>query len=210
MKLYWNVRCGSFAPEAVAAEAGIALERVRTDVRNDASAYAGLRALNPMGQVPTLVLEDGRVITESAAICLWFADLVPEAGLLPPPDSPDRAWVLRWLLFLACEAYPADLLEAYPERYTTDPDAVAAVRAAGSARLDRDWEIVEAALGEGPYLLGETFSLFDPYAAMILAWHRDPKALLARSPKLARLLDAVMARPKIAPLWDEYDLGVRL
>ncbi|OAB57782.1 hypothetical protein AY599_14545 [Leptolyngbya valderiana BDU 20041] len=210
MKLYWNVRCGSFAPEAVAAEAGLSFERVLADFRSDAPEYAELRALNPMGQVPTLVLDDGRVITESAAICLWFADLTPEACLLPPRDDPDRAWVLRWLLFLACEAYPADLLETYPERYTTDRDAAAAVRAAGSARIDRDWEIVEAAMGEGPYLLGEAFSVFDPYAAMMLAWYRDPKTLLARSPKLARLLEAVVARPRIAPLWAEYDLGNRL
>jgi glutathione S-transferase/GST-like protein len=210
MKLYWNVRCGSFAPEAVAAEAGLAYERIRADNRTGAPEYEELCRLNPMGQIPTVVLDDGRVMTESAAMCLWFADLKPEAGLLPPADSADRAWLLRWLMFLACEIYPADLLESYPERYTSDPKAAPATREAGSARLDRDWDIVEAALGEGPYLLGETFSVFDPYAAMMIAWHWEPRAKLARCPKLARLLEATISRPKIAPLWKEYELGGRL
>jgi glutathione S-transferase/GST-like protein len=207
MKLYWNVRCGSFAPEAVAAEAGIAYERIRADHRANAPEYQALKRLNPMGQIPTAVLDDGRVITESAALTLHFADM---GGLLPPAGSAERAWALRWLMVLACAMYPMDLLESYPDRYTTDPDGAAGVRAAGSARIDSGWATIEAALGEGPYLLGETFSAVDPYMAMLLAWHRDPKPLLARHAKLARLLEATVARPAIAPLWAEYELGSRL
>ena len=44
---------------------------------------------------------------------------------------------------------------------------------------------------------------------MTLAWHREAGALVDRSPKLKRLLEATVARPKIAPLWAEYDLGAR-
>jgi glutathione S-transferase len=207
MKLYWNVRCGSFAPEAVAAEAGVAYERIRADHRANAPEWQELKRLNPMAQIPTAVLDDGRVITESAALTLDFAD---RGGLLPAVGSPDRAWALRWLMMLACAQYPMDLLESYPGRYTTDPKGTEAVSAAGSANIDRGWEVFEAELGEGPYLLGETFSAVDPYAAMLLAWHREPKALLARHPKLKRLLEATVARPKIAPLWAEYELGSRL
>jgi glutathione S-transferase/GST-like protein len=210
MRIYWNTRCGSFAPEAVAAEAGLATERVKADYRNGAPAWEELKTLNPMAQVPTVVLDDGQVMTEAAAICLHFAELASDAGLVPPAGTPEKARLLRWLFFMAGEMYPADLLESYPERYTTDPAGADAVRAAGSRRLDKDWQIVEQSLGEGPYLLGETFSVADPFAAMMLAWHREPKALLKRSPKLTRLLETTIARPKIAPLWAEYELGSRL
>ncbi|WP_119165819.1 glutathione S-transferase family protein [Algihabitans albus] len=217
MKLYWNLRCGSFAPEAVAVEAGLSYERVRADHRaSDPAQRAGYEELkhhNPMGQIPTLVLDDGRVITESAAIALWFAELKPEAALLPPPGSPERAWALRWLMYLACEIYPVDLLESYPERYVATPDHAEALVLGANARIDRDWEIIEQALGErageGPFWLGETFCLTDLYTAMVLAWHREGRDHLARSPKLQRLLEATITRPKIAPLWAEYDLGAR-
>ncbi len=210
MRLYWNVRCGSFAPEAVAAEAGIAYERVRADERAAPSGYQEMCDLNPMAQIPTVVLDDGRVMTESAALCIWFADRAPAAGLLPPGRSLERPWVLRWLLYLACEVYPADQREADPERYTTEPGGIGAVRDAASAHMDRAWSLVETALGEGPYLLGDTLTVFDIYAAMLLAWHREPRTQVARCPKLGRLLDAVMERPRIAPLWSEYEMSNRL
>lgn len=213
MKLYWNIRCGSFAPEAVAVEAGLDYQRVRADHRTDDSAgragYEELKRYNPMGQIPTLVLDDGSVVTESAAICLWFAELKPEAGLLPPPGSLERAQALRWLMFLACEVYPVDLLETYPDRYVATPDHAESLTLGANARIDRDWAIIEAALGEGPFWLGETFCLTDLYTAMALAWHREGRAHLDRSPKLTRLLEATVARPKIAPLWAEYELGAR-
>ena len=221
MKLYWNVRCGSFAPEAVAVEAGLDYRRVRADHRTDDPAgragYEELNRYNPMGQIPTLVLDDETVVTESTAICLWFAELKPEAGLLPPPGSLERAWALRWLMFLACELYPMDLLESYPERYVATPDHAESLTLGAGARIDRDWAIVEQALGTGPgagagggpFWLGETFCLTDLYTAMTLAWHREAGALVDRSPKLKRLLEATVARPKIAPLWAEYDLGAR-
>lgn len=218
MKLYWNLRCGSFAPEAVAVEAELSYQRVRADHRAsdpaDRVGYEELKRYNPMGQIPTLLLDDGRVVTESAAICLWFAELKPEAGLLPPAGSPERAWALRWLMFLACEVYPLDLLESYPERYVATPDHAESLSKGVGARIDRDWAIVEEALGqgagEGPFWLGETFCLTDLYTAMALAWHREAGEHLARSPRLKRLLEATVARPKIAPLWAEYDLGARL
>lgn len=218
MKLYWNLRCGSFAPEAVAVEAGLSYERVRADHRSsdpaERAGYEELKRHNAMGQIPTLLLDDGQVVTESAAIALWFAELKPEAGLLPPPGTPERALALRWLMFLACEVYPLDLLESYSQRYVSAPEHADSVTKAASARIDRDWAIVEEALseraGEGPFWLGETFCLTDLYTAMVLAWHRDAGAFVSRSPRLKRLLEATVARPKIAPLWADYDLGSRL
>jgi glutathione S-transferase len=55
---------------------------------------AAYRAINPMGKVPAL-LHDGRVVTESAAICAYLADAFPEAGLAPA----DRSAYYRWLFF---------------------------------------------------------------------------------------------------------------
>lgn len=207
MKLYWSPRCGSFAPDAVAAEAGLALDRIRVDFDEPSPALTALRRCNPMAQVPTLILDDGQIITESAAICLHFADLRPEAELLPPAGTGDRAWALRWLMFLVCEVYPADLLQAESDRYGDD---AAGVHRAATARIDRDWAILEGALGEGPFVLGARFCLVDIFAVMILAWHLEPPVLLARSPKLGRLLAATIARPAIAPLWHAYGLGSRL
>ncbi len=210
MKLYWKKRCGSFAPEAVAAEAGLELDKVEITFAEHGGQSAELARLNPMAQVPVLRLDDGTVMTESAAISLFLAELNPEAGLLPPVGSAQRAVALRWLLYLSSEVYPADLREAYSARYVETPACADSVRRAAEARLDRDWQILGESLGPGPYLLGARFCVTDIYLCMLLAWHRAPKEVMARAPKLQRLLEATVARPAIAPLWERNDLGRRL
>jgi glutathione S-transferase len=54
---------------------------------------------HPLGRVPALELDDGTVMFESAAICLQLADLHPDAGVIPPLGSAERALVYQWVLF---------------------------------------------------------------------------------------------------------------
>ena len=56
-------------------------------------------ARHPLGRVPALELDDGTVVFESAAICLQLADLHPEAGVIGPLGSPERALVYQWVLY---------------------------------------------------------------------------------------------------------------
>ena len=65
-----------------------------------------LTPMNPLGQVPTMLMPDGTVMTESAAVVLHLVDHVPEAGLAPRADEPDRVRFLRWLVFLVSAIYP--------------------------------------------------------------------------------------------------------
>src|SRR5689334_7662274 len=65
-----------------------------------------LLGLNMLGQVPTMLLPDGRVMTESAAIILHLADVAPDAGLVPPPSDPARPMFQRWLVFIVSALYP--------------------------------------------------------------------------------------------------------
>ncbi|ENZ4061861.1 glutathione S-transferase N-terminal domain-containing protein, partial [Klebsiella pneumoniae] len=63
-------------------------------------------ALNPLGQIPVLVLADGQVMTESAAIALHLAETHPGAGLAPAPGDPARARFLRLLVWIVANIYP--------------------------------------------------------------------------------------------------------
>ena len=210
-RLYWSRGTGAFAPHALLAEVGADVELIDTDIRAGGHATAEYLAVNPRGQVPTLVLPDGTVMTESLAIVLQLCDSFPEAGLLPPPGSAARARCLRWLVFGAVDLYEADLRSAYPARYTDDPDGAEAVRSAGCRAVERDWRLIEQALGEtalhegqGPFLLGGRFTAADLYLAMLGAWHHDLPAFVEASPRAARLMRAVAERPAIAPLWADH------
>ncbi|MEQ9638803.1 MAG: glutathione S-transferase family protein [Alphaproteobacteria bacterium] len=206
-KLYWAPRTGAFGPEATLLEVGAAFEAVRVDYDSGEHQGDGYRALNPAGQIPTLVLDDGTVLTESAAICLWLVDAFPDAGLIPPAGTPARATVLRWVVFGACNLYENVLRHYYAPRYTTDPAGVDAVKAAALQRVEAGFDIVEAAIGPGPFMLGESISVADIYLLMQACWHPDMPGLLASRPKLARLCLETGRRPAVADALERYNMA---
>jgi len=107
-----------------------------------------LRRINPLGQIPTLRMPDGTVLSESAAILIHLGLQHPAAKLLPT-DPSRRAQALRGLVFIAANCYPAVSISDYPERWTTatSPASHAKVRTAARAQLHRAWEIFADSFG---------------------------------------------------------------
>ncbi|MFQ5775979.1 MAG: glutathione S-transferase family protein [Kiloniellaceae bacterium] len=205
-KLYWRERTGAFAPAAVMAELDIPYEGIHLDKETREHEGAAYRALNPMAQIPTLILPDGQVMTESAAIALHLAETKPDSGLVPPVGDPRRPGLLRWLFFAQSNIYETDLRFTYSQRYTADPDGVEGVRQAAYGRFERLWDMVAGAIGRGPFFFGDAFTLLDIHLAMLATWHYDPPALYGRHRVVKRLVDAVTARPAIAPVWRQYGM----
>ncbi len=202
-KLFWTKSYGSMAPEVLFEEIGTNYEKIAVDVENEENRSAEFLAVNPMGQVPALVLPDGTVMTESAAMVLHITDRHPEAKLAPPAGSPESARFQRWLVFMAVTIYTTDQRLYHADRFTTDATGVDGITASARADMDRDFEVVNDALYPGPYLLGETYSAVDVYLWMLSKWHPDEKQLFADNPRIARLVDLVEARPAVAKVWAE-------
>jgi GST-like protein len=99
------------APYEVIGEAGL-----RDVARNPA-----VFKVNPLGQVPALVLPSGEVMTESAAILIWLADRHPDAGLAPlPTDERQRPAFLRWMAYVSSAIYGLAWVRADPMRLVSD------------------------------------------------------------------------------------------
>lgn len=203
-KLYWAEDSGALAPQILLEECGAEYLLHSLDLDKGEEAAAKYLAINPRGQVPALQLDDGSILTESAAIVLHLADSHPQAGLLPPLGSSERARVYRWLFYAASNLYEGILRFYYSDRYTTQATQAALVRESARAFIDYAWELLENELGEGPYLLGHSYSAADPYLLMLANWHDDREALFARNPKLQRLYAAVRARPAVERIWHSH------
>jgi len=193
-RLYWARNTGAFAPEAVMTLAGVPFERVAVDVDGSEHHGAAYRRLNPMGQVPLLVLPDGQAMTESAAMLLHLVDRFPQAGLAPAPGSSERAAFDRWLLFMAVNLYGGALRYYYPDRFSTDPAGAEGVKAAAVRDLDRWFAVVAAALDPGPFLLGARYGAADLYLLMLAEWYAPARGLSA----IRRLCAALRAEPAVA------------
>jgi len=199
-RLHTGARTGGFAVQAVLAELGVRYQLVHVDTKKGEHRKPAFLKLNPMAQVPVLEVPGGRVMTESAAMVLYLADRHPGKRLAPAATSPGRADFVRWLFFLAVNVYGSDLRYTYPGRYTSDAAGAEGVQAAALAALDRQFAIIDQAVGQSAWMLGGRFSALDIYLAMLAYWHPDVPGLLAAAPNIARVTDKVKARKAIKPV----------
>ena len=199
--LYGRAGWGSVLVEAQLAWYGLpyTLHQV-DDLFASAAARDRLAAVNPVAQVPTLILPDGKVMTESAAITLHLADLAAAPSLAPPPGDPARPVFLRWLIFLVANIYPTFTYADDPARFVTGEAAQAAFRQAVDGYGERLWSMVEAEAG-APWFLRERFSALDIYVAAMTHW-RPRRAWFAKhAPKLHAIALAADAEPKLSEIW---------
>lgn len=201
-KLYGTTFTSTCAVKAALAEAGAPFEEVEITTKKKQHLTKAYRRTNPRQQVPALMLPDGTIMTESAAMLLHIADAYPKARLAPTPGTAARAHHDRWLIFLAVNVYEGELRKLYGERYTADADGKQGVEQAAKAYVDRHYAIFEEIMGDGPYFHGEDLSVLDIYLWTFANW-LDVAWLDANYPKISRLVHAVRMRPKIAPIHEE-------
>lgn len=199
-KLYARNGAGSVAVEALLSACGADYEVIVLDRKPDGSFEDFFLAINPKAEVPTLVLPDGSVMTESAAMMIHISEHYPHAGLAPLPGEPGRAQFLRWQVYLAAALYGSDLRLFYPQRYTTDAAGAEGVKARAAETMAQEFAIYADALGSKAFMLGK-LSAVDIYAAMLCTWAPDVGALFATHPNLKCMYDAVLENAAVSKVW---------
>ena len=194
--LYYFPDNASTFPHMLLRELGVTFELRLVDRKQNAQRSAEYLKLNPQGLIPVLV-DGGLVLGETAAIALHLVDRHPEAGLAPPVGTPERAQFYRWMMYLTNTVQPEHLKRAYPDRHVSDPAAVPDVRATAIRRLDAQFDHIEAELGQGPWLLGETFSAVDLFLLMMVMWTSRMPRPATQLPGIAAHAARVMARPAV-------------
>lgn len=153
-----------------------------------------LLRVNSLGQVPTLLLPDGTVITESAAIALLLSERHPEAGLAPAAGTPRRTAFLRRLIWIVANVYPTFTYGDYPDRWVgTDAKSL---KTSTDRYRERLWQEFEADMSEGGWVLGSHFSALDIYVAVMTHWRPGCAWFAANCPRLS----AIAARAHDHPL----------
>jgi GST-like protein len=190
--------CGSVIVEAALVLAGIPYDREEVDYGTPGPARDRLAALNPLVQVPTAVLPDGTVMTESLALILHVNDLAPALGLVPAAGDPLRPVALRHLVFLVSALYPTFTYGDEPAKWVGE--AGPALREATDAHRARLWQELEAAV-RGPWFLGDRCSALDLYVAVMTRWRPRRPWFAANTPKLHAIATAVDADPRLHALW---------
>jgi glutathione S-transferase len=192
MKLYFSPGACSLSPHIVLREAGIQADLERVDLKTKRTkSNADLTTVNPKGQVPTLVLDDGQVLTEGPAIVQYLADSRPEAKLAPPNGTIERYRLQEWLNFITSElhkSFGALFNPAVPVGCKKLPTETISTRLA----------YVDQELGKGgPFLMGSQFTVADAYLFTVVNWTKFLKIDLGQWPNVKAYVERVAARPKV-------------
>jgi len=192
---------GSVIVEAQLAFYGLTfrLEEV-DDLFNSAAARERLAAINPVAQLPTLLLPEGAVMTESAAITLHLADVTSSDALVPPAGDPARPQFLRWLVFLVANIYPCFTYADDPARFVAGAEAQAAFRQSVDRYEEGLWTMVEQTAA-APCFLGEAFCALDIYIAAMTRWRPRRPWFAEHCPALAQIATRTDAMPKLEAVW---------
>ncbi|WP_280137321.1 glutathione S-transferase family protein [Aureimonas sp. AU4] len=169
-------------------EVGAPYRAVLLDYASTLGAPEHLR-LNPMGKVPVLV-DDGEVVTETAAICLHLADRFPEAGLAPAPGARGRYY--RAVLFGA-----GPLEAAVTNRALGVEVPAEQARMMGYGTYGRTLDALETMLTEAPYAAGDRFTAADVYLGAQVSWGLQ-FGTIERRPAFERYRDRIADRPALA------------
>jgi GST-like protein len=195
-KLHGRPGSGSLAVQVALEEAGARYERIW--VGSEASDVAAFRAMNPTGRVPALVLPDGPVMFESAAMLIHLALSHPQSGLAPQPGTSRHAVFLQWMVFLSANVYEAARRTYHSERYSSrGPTDAEGIRKQGADDFRTHLALVSQALD--PYVLGADYSIADVYLHMMASWcPGDKRELYVLAPKLEAHAKLLAAREMVA------------
>jgi glutathione S-transferase len=192
MKLYMHAAACSLSPHIVCRELGLPIELVAVDRKNHRTPTGDdYLQLNGLGYVPALQLDDGSVITEGPAIVQHLADQRPDAGLAPRAGTRERTQLQTWLNFITSEIHK-------PLAMLMSPDFEPA-RAPLITRIAKrfDWLSSQLTAHGGPYLMGERFTVADPYLFVCLNWTQLTPLELAKWPTLIAFQRQLAARPAV-------------
>ncbi|HZS69202.1 MAG TPA: glutathione S-transferase [Burkholderiales bacterium] len=200
LTLYGTKGSGSAAVEAALRLAGQPFQLVDAASWVPTPGLEKLKRMNPLVQVPTLVLDDGTVMTESAAILIWAGLRYPQSGLLPA----EPAQAIRGIVYIAANCYAAIGIIDYPPRFCAECDegTVERIRTGTRSRLHEYWRIFADEFGT--QMNAAHPGALDVLAAVVSRWSGARAHLAAERPALHAIIERVEADPRITDIFRRH------
>jgi glutathione S-transferase len=146
--------------------------------------------------VPALVTDRG-VLTETPAILAFVAQMFPNAGLAPLDDAFAFAQVQAFNAYLCATVHVAHAHRLRGQRWADDPDAIAAMQRKVPESVGACFDLIENTMLKGPWVMGEMFTICDPYLYTLATWLEGDKVDSSRLPKVIDHRNRMAERPAV-------------
>jgi glutathione S-transferase len=196
LKFFYAPGTCSRATHIALEEAGAEYEAVRLDFTISQQRSPEYLAVNPKGRVPVLLTAQG-VLTETPALLAYVAQIFPAAGLMPLDDVFACARINSFNAYLCSTMHVALAHGQRAPRWADDPAAWESMRAKVPANAAECCELIEKEMFVGPWVMGDAYSVADPYLFTILGWLKPDRCDITKYPSLARHLERMHDRPAV-------------
>jgi glutathione S-transferase len=184
------------ACEIALEEAGATYRAERLSFADNAQRAPDFLAVNPKSRVPALATDRG-VITEAPAILGYIAQTYPGARLAPLGDAFAMAEVNAFMSYLCSWAHPAAAHRHRGYRWADDPVAIADMRRKAPEVFGEALRLIDRVYLRGPWVMGETYTLCDPYLFVLATWIPRDGLEMADYPNIADHFARMEARPAV-------------
>ena len=196
----------ALASHIALADAGVEYELVLLDFANDEQRKREYLAINPKGRVPALITDHG-VLTETPAVLAYIAQTLPNARLAPLNDAFAFARVQAFNSYLCSTVHVAHAHRRRGTRWANDPAAIKAMRDKVPETVGACFELIEREMFAGPWVMGEAYTICDPYLFTLTQWLEGDEVDVTRFPKVNDHFNRMSARPSVIKALGELRAG---
>jgi len=197
-KLYFSPGACSLSPHIVLSEIGEKFETEKVDLKTKKTAKGeDFLKVNPKGQVPTLITDEGQILTEGVAIVQYLADQHPEKNLLPKTETWERYKAIEWLNYISTEIHKGMGLLFAADRMVTQPQGNEELKKSAKEGMNKKFDYLSEHLKKNQFVLGNQFSAADAYLFTLLGWHQFLKIDLTKYPILMGYMEKIKSRPAV-------------
>jgi glutathione S-transferase len=168
-KLYYAPGTCALASHIALEEAGASYTAERLDFKNSQQTTPEYLAINPKGRVPALVTDRG-ILTETPAMLAFVAQSFPWANLAPLNDPFAFAQVQAFNSYLCSTVHIAHAHRMRGTRWADDPAAIAEMQRKVPQSVGACFDLIEEQLFSGPWVMGDSYTICDPYLFTLGQW----------------------------------------
>jgi glutathione S-transferase len=195
-KLYCAPGTCALASHIALEEAGAAYTTERLDFKANQQNSPEYLAINPKGRVPSLVTDRG-ILTETPAMLAFIAQSFPQAKLAPLEDAFAFAQAQAFNSYLCSTVHINHAHRPRASRWADDPAAIEAMKKKVPETMAACFELIESKMMKGPWVIGDSYTICDPYLFTIAGWLEGDSVDPARFPKVKAHRDHMMERPAV-------------
>jgi glutathione S-transferase len=196
LKLYYAPNTCALAPHIAIEEAAAEYDTVRIDFGAAEQRQSDYLAINPKGRVPSLVTDRG-ILTEVPAILVFVAQSFPAAGLAPIDDPFALAQVQAFNSYLCSTVHVAHAHRVRGSRWVDDAQSIEAMQRKAPQSIGDTFALIENGMLEGPWVMGERYTICDPYLFTVARWLEGDGVDLTRLPRVLEHRARMAERPAV-------------